>query len=84
MKMSRNSWQNIYCTRGVPAHLRSDNGPEFIANQLRQWLNRLGVKTLFIEPGNPWENGYIKSFSGKMRDDLLDREIFFTLEEAKT
>jgi transposase InsO family protein len=74
----------LFCTRGVPAHLRSDNGPEFIANQLRQWLSRLGVLTLFIEPGSPWENGYIESFNGKMRDELLDREIFFTLEEAKT
>ena len=74
----------LFCTRGVPNHLRSDNGPEFIANQLRQWLNRLGVKTLFIEPSSPWENGYIESFNGKMRDELLDREIFFILEETKT
>lgn len=74
----------MFCIRGVPTHLRSDNRPEFIAIQLRQWLNRLGVKTLFIEPGSPWENGYVESFNGKMRDELLDREIFFTLEEAKT
>ena len=74
----------LFCTRGVPAHLRSDNGPEFIANQLRQWFNWLGVKTLYIEPGSPWENGYIESLNGKMRDELLDREIFFTLEEART
>ena len=74
----------LFCTRGVPTHLRSDNGPEFIAIQLRLWLNRLGVKTLFIEPGSPWENGYVESFNGKMREELLDREIFFTLEEAKT
>jgi len=74
----------LFCTRGVPTHLRSDNGPEFIANQLRQWLDRLGVQTLFIEPGSPWENGYIESFNGKMRDELLDREIYFTLNEAKT
>ncbi len=74
----------LFCTRGVPTHLRSDNGPEFIANPLRQWLNRLGVQTLFIEPGSPWENGYIESFNGKMRDELLDREVLFTLEEAKT
>jgi transposase InsO family protein len=64
--------------------MRSDNGPEFIASQLRLWLNQLGVQTLFIEPGSPWENGFIKSFNGKMRDELLDREIFFTLDEAKT
>ena len=75
---------DLFCTRGVPDHIRSDYGPEFIAYRLRQWLNRLGVKTMFIEPGSPWENGYIKSFNGKMRDELLDREIFFTLEEAKT
>jgi putative transposase len=74
----------LFCTRGVPTHLRSDNDPEFIAIQLRLWLNRLGVKTLFIEPGSPWENGYVESFNGKMRDELLNREIFFTLEEAKT
>jgi putative transposase len=73
----------LFCTRGVPAHLRSDNGSEFIANELRQWLDRLGVKTLFIEPGSPWENGYVESFNGKMRDELLNREIFFTLEEAQ-
>jgi transposase InsO family protein len=65
-------------------HLRSDNSPEFIANPLRQWLARLAVKTLFIEPDSPWENGYVESFNGKMRDELPDREIFFTLEEAKT
>ena len=74
----------LFCTRGVPAHLRSDNGPEFVAKQLRQWLNRLGVKPLFIEPGSPWENGYIESFNGKLRDELLDREIFYTIEEATT
>ena len=74
----------LFCTRRVPTHLRSDNGPEFIAIQLHQRLNRLSVKTLFIEPGSPWENGYIESFNGKMRDELLDREIFFILEEAKT
>jgi transposase InsO family protein len=73
----------LFCTRGVPNHLRSDNGPEFIANQLRQWLNRLGVQTLFIEPGSPWENGYIESFNGKMRDELLAREIFYSLKEAQ-
>jgi putative transposase len=73
----------LFCTRGVPLYLRSDNGSEFIANQLRQWLTRLGVRTLFIEPGSPWENDYVESFNGKMRDELLDREIFFTLQEAK-
>ena len=66
-----------------PAHIRSDNGPEFTAQAIRKWLNRLGVKTLFIEPGSPWENGYIESFNGKLRDELLNREVFTTLEEAK-
>jgi len=74
---------NLFVFRGIPEHIRSDNGPEFTARAVRKWLNRLGVKTLFIEPGSPWENGYIESFNGKMRDELLDREIFTTLEEAK-
>jgi len=69
--------------KGIPEHIRSDNGPEFTAKAVRRWLNRLGVKTLFIEPGSPWENGYIESFNGKMRDELLNREIFTTLTEAK-
>ena len=74
---------NLFVFRGVPEHIRSDNGPEFTARAVRKWLNRLGVKTLFIEPGSPWENGYIESFNGKMRDELLNREIFTTLAEAK-
>ena len=69
--------------RGIPEHIRSDNGPEFTAKAVRGWFNRLGVKTLFIEPGSPWENGYIESFNGKLRDELLNREIFTTLIEAK-
>ena len=74
----------IIILRGViPEHIRSDNGPEFTAKAVREWLGRLGVKTLFIEPGSPWENGYIESFNGKLRDELLNREIFTTLEEAK-
>jgi len=73
----------LFCNRGVPVHLRSDNGPEFIANLLRNWLTRLSVKPLFIEPGSPWENGYVESFNGKMRDELLNREIFYTLKEAQ-
>jgi putative transposase len=69
--------------RGIPEHIRSDNGPEFTAKAVRTWLNRLGVKTLFIEPGSPWENGYIESFNGKMRDELLNLEVFTTLTEAR-
>ena len=74
---------DLFCERGVPVHLRSDNGSEFIARRLRAWLSRLTVRPLFIEPGSPWENGYIESFNGKMRDELLDREIFFSLKEAE-
>jgi len=74
---------NLFIFRGIPEHIRSDNGVEFTAKEVRGWLNRLGVKTLFIEPGSPWENGYIESFNGKMRDELLNREVFTTLEEAK-
>jgi len=74
---------NLFIFRGIPEHIRSDNGPEFTARVVRKWLNRLGVKTLFIELGSPWENGYIESLNGKLRDELLDREIFTTLKEAK-
>lgn len=73
----------LFCARGVPAHIRSDNGPEFTAHAVRRWLRRLDVATLFIEPGSPWENGYVESFNGKMRDELLAREIFYSLEEAR-
>jgi len=73
----------LFIFRGIPAHIRSDNGPEFTAKAVRKWLNRLGVKTLFIEPGSPWENGYVESFNGKLRDELLNREIFTTLIEAR-
>ena len=73
----------LFVFRGTPEHIRSDNGPEFTAGSIRTWLKRLEVQTLFIEPGSPWENGYIESFNGKMRDELLNREIFTTLEEAR-
>ena len=73
----------LFIERGVPDYLRSDNGPEFTAVLIRRWLERLGVKTLFIEPGSPWENGYCESFNGKLRDELLNGEIFYTLKEAK-
>ena len=69
--------------RGVPRYIRSDNGPEFTAEAVRDWLKKIGVNTLFIEPGSPWENGYVESFNGKLRDELLNREIFYTLFEAK-
>jgi len=73
----------LFLLRGVPEHIRSDNGPEFTAKAIRKWLESIGVKTLFIEPGSPWENGYIESFNGKLRDELLNREIFYTLTEAR-
>ena len=73
----------LFVTHGVPAHIRSDNGPEFTAERIRLWLEALQVQTLFIEPGSPWENGYVESFNGKLRDELLDREIFYTLTEAQ-
>lgn len=73
----------LFVTRGVPGHIRSDNGAEFTCKAVREWLAKVGVKTLFIEPGSPWENGYVESFNGKLRDELLDREIFYTVLEAK-
>jgi len=79
--LERLSW--LFATRGVPEHVRSDNGPEFTAKVVRAWLKKVGVKTLFIEPGSPWENGYVESFNGKLRDELLNGEIFYTLKEAK-
>ena len=74
---------DLFVRRAVPKHIRSDNGSEFTAHRVRDWLARVGVKTLYIEPGSPWENGYIESFNGKLRDELLAREQFDTLLEAK-
>jgi len=74
---------DLFIERGVPVHIRSDNGPEFIAKRVRDWLEKLQVRPLYIEPGSPWENGYIESFNGKMRDELLNLEIFYSLKEAK-
>ena len=73
----------LFVHRGSPVYIRSDNGPEFTAKAVREWLARVSVQTLFIEPGSPWENGYIESFNGKLRDELLDGEIFYTLIEAQ-
>jgi len=73
----------LFVTRGVPDYIRSDNGSEFTAREVRDWLEQVGVKTLYIEPGSPWENGYIESFNGKLRDELLNAEIFTSLWEAK-
>lgn len=74
---------DLFISRDIPEYIRSDNGPEFTAKAVRQWLAKIGVGTLFIEPGSPWENGYVESFIGKFRDELLNREIFDTLLEAR-
>jgi putative transposase len=74
---------DLFVHRGVPKCIRSDNGPEFTSHRVRQWLARVEVKTLFIQPGSPWENGYVESFHGKLRAELMNREIFDTLLEAK-
>jgi putative transposase len=74
---------DLFIMRGTPDYIRSDNGPEFIARVVRGWLTRLGVQPLFIEPGSPWENGYIESFNGKFRYELLNGEIFDTILEAR-
>ena len=74
---------DLFIHRGVPEHIRSDNGAEFTAKTVREWLGKVGVKTLSIEPGSPWKNGYVESFNGKLRDEFLDLEIFYTLLEEK-
>lgn len=74
---------DLFIRMGVPEHVRSDNAPEFTAKAIRKWLNDIEIKTLYIEPGSPWENGYIESFNGKLRDELLNGEIFMTLLEAQ-
>jgi putative transposase len=75
--------QYLFAVRGTPHNLRSDNGPEFVAQAVRCWLDKAGVATLFIAKGSPWENGYVESFNGKLRDELLNRELFLSLEEAR-
>ena len=74
---------DCFILHGVPTHMRSDNGPEFIAKELRKWFKDIGVITSYIEPGSPWENGYCESFNSKMRDESLNMEVFSTLNEAK-
>ena len=73
----------LFLVRGISLFIRSDNGPEFMANAIKGWLREQGVATLYIEPGSPWENGYIESFNGKLRDEVLDRELFYSIKEAK-
>jgi transposase InsO family protein len=74
---------DVMLVRGIPEHIRSDNGPEFIAEELRKWLGKVGTRTLYIEAGSPWENGYCESFNGKLRDEFLNGEIFYSLKEAQ-
>jgi transposase InsO family protein len=74
---------DLFILRGIPAYLRSDNGPEFVAAALRHWTAAVGARTAYIEPGSPWENGYVESFNGKLRDELLNSEVFYTLNEAR-
>jgi putative transposase len=73
-----------FILRGIPGHIRSDHGPEFIAKAVREWIAAVGARTAYIEPGSPWENGYCESFNSKLRDELLDGEIFYSLAEART
>ena len=75
--------RELFAIRGAPRHIRSDNGPEFIAQAIRSWLSSARVETLYIEPGSPWENGYAESFHGRLRDELLESELFTCLAEAK-
>ena len=75
--------QYLFAVRGAPEHLRSDNGPEFVAHDIQRWLKRAAVNTLYINKGSPWENGYVESFNGKLRDELLNRELFLSLAEAR-
>lgn len=79
--LERLAW--LMAIRGVPKHIRSDNGAEFTAGVVRAWLAKVGVRTLYIEPGSPWENGYVESFNGKLRDELLNGEIMYSVKEAK-
>ena len=74
---------DLMARHGIPKHIRSDNGPEMVAEELRNWLNNMGAKTAYITPGSPWENGYCESFNGRMQDELLNGEIFYTLKEAQ-
>ena len=73
----------LIAARGVPGHIRLDSGPGFSSRAVREWLGHVGAKTLYIKPGSPWENGYVGSFNGKLRDGLLDREVFYTLLEVQ-
>ena len=74
---------DLFIIRGIPAYIRSDNGPEFVAQAVRDWIKAVGAKTAYIEPGSPWENGYCESFNARFRDELLNGETFYSLKEAQ-
>jgi putative transposase len=74
---------DLFILRGIPGYIRSDNGPEFVAEAVQRWINAVGAKTAYIEPGSPWENGYCESFNARFRDELLNGEIFYSLKEAQ-
>ena len=74
---------DLFILRGVPEHIRSDNGPEFVAKTVQDWIAAVGAKTAYIEPGSPWENGYIESFNARLRDELLNGKLLFTRAEAR-
>ena len=74
---------DLFITRGVPEHVRSDNGPEFIATAVQDWIAAVGAKTAYIAPGSPWENGFVESFNARLRDEFLNGEIFYSLAEAR-
>lgn len=74
---------DVMVMKRIPEHLRSDNGPEFVAKELRKWLAATGARTLYIEPGSPWENGYCESFNSKLRDEFLNGEIFYSMKELR-
>jgi len=75
--------QYLFAVRESPEHLRSDNGPEMVAKDVQRWLDRASVRSLYIQKASPWENGYVESFNGKLRDELLERELFLGLDEAR-
>ena len=74
---------DLFILRGVPGHVRSDNGPEFVAEAVQEWITAVGAGTAYIEPGSPWENGFVESFNARLRDELLDGEVFYSLAEAR-
>ena len=83
LSMSPKLLAELFMLRGVPGYIRSDNGPEFIADAVQEWIAALGAKTAYMAPGSPWENGYVERFNARLRDELLNGEMFYTLREAQ-